>query len=65
MNLNTLHFSSWDEDDWPAKDDGLAEMCEDIASYSADFSRSNEEGWFYSDRETGIDSIPDRADDDH
>jgi len=58
MNAN-IH-TPWDEDDWPSpKDDATEEIDEEIASDTANFARSNEQGWFYSDREEGIDAIPD------
>jgi hypothetical protein len=60
MNANTHSHSSWDEDAWMSpKDDPMEEIHEEIASYSANFARSNEQGWFYSDWEEGIDAIPD------
>ena len=47
-------------DDYDDRDRQL--LLDDLASDNDDFTRSSEEGWFYSDEDSGIDALPDSSD---
>ena len=60
MNLSAPHYPLLDDDErLSPKDDILEEICAEVASYGEDFARSNEDGWFYSDEDPGLDGICD------
>ena len=37
-------------------------LMEDLASDNDDFARSDEDGWYYSDEDSGMDAVPDSSD---
>lgn len=37
-------------------------LMEDLASDNDDFARSDEDGWYYSDENSGMDALPDASD---
>ena len=50
----------FDDDNEYAREREL--LMEDLASDNDDFARSDEDGWYYSDEDSGMDAVPDSSD---
>jgi hypothetical protein len=50
----------FDDDHESAREREL--LMEDLASDNDDFARSDEDGWYYSDEDSGMDAVPDSSD---
>ncbi len=50
----------FDDDNEYAREREL--LMDDLASDNDDFARSDEDGWYYSDEDSGMDAVPDSSD---
>ena len=66
IHLHSLYSPDMPDPDYDFDfgDDGRDRdlLMDDLASDSDDFARSDEEGWYYSDEDSGIDALPDSGD---
>jgi hypothetical protein len=53
-------YFDFDDDNEYAREREL--LMEDLASDNDDFARSDEDGWYYSDEDSGMDAVPDSSD---